>query len=67
MSQTSVDILSLTCQHKQVKGNSVGNEEMNTFKEVLCRQPEIVVPEVGRRADILLGTNEALNLPTSLG
>lgn len=25
MTQTSVDILSLTCQHKQVKGNSVGN------------------------------------------
>ena len=42
----------------QVKGNSGKcnpHEEMNTtFKEVLYWQPGSVVPEVGRRANILL-------------
>ena len=38
-----------------------------TFKEVLCWQPGSMVPEVGRRADILLETNEAPKLANFFG
>lgn len=41
---------------------------MNTaFKELLCWQPGIVAPEVGKRTDIFLRTNEAPKLANFFG
>lgn len=56
LSQTSVYILSVsTCQHTVVK-DSVGYA-VPAFKEVLYWQLGSIVPEVERRAEILLYTN----------